>query len=103
MKLTELDPQFLGAGGEGISDAQGNPVPARHGVGIGFDCPCGCGERCYIEFVNPLDGKGLHRKDGHVWNRTGDTFETLTLSPSIQRTHGCRWHGFIENGETRNA
>lgn len=30
----------------------------------------------------------------------GETFETLTLAPSIRLTSGCEWHGFIRNGET---
>lgn len=69
-----------------------------------FTCPCGaCDEfhDCYIPFTNPLDG-GLPY-DGHpTWQRTGDTFETLTLTPSILRNPtkgGCGWHGYITNGE----
>lgn len=42
---------------------------------------------------NPLD----------YWERTGDTFDTLTLKPSIQRVGGCAWHGFITNGEVIGA
>ena len=47
MKLTDLNPRWVGAGGEGISDADGNPVPARAGIGLSFDCPCGCDQRCF--------------------------------------------------------
>lgn len=102
MRLTELNPQFVDAGGEGISDKDGNPVPERYGVGISFDCPCGGAQRAYIPFNNPLDRGGLyHDRKDDAWQRTGDTFETLTLTPSIQRADpgGCRWHGFITNGE----
>ncbi len=37
------------------------------------------------------------------WQRTGDTFETLTLTPSVDAaSHGVgHWHGFITNGEIR--
>jgi Family of unknown function (DUF6527) len=114
MKLTELDPHWVGAGGEGISDKDGNPVPERHGVGLSFLCPCPqctakrTGDpdrdfylRHFVEFANPLDGGPPH--DGRVtWQRTGDTFETLTLTPSIlsdPAKGGCGWHGFVTNGE----
>ena len=105
MKLTELDPHWVGAGGEGISDGKGNPVPSRHGVGMTFNCPCGCVERCYVPFENPLDGGPKLESNHATWKRTGDTFETLTLKPSIQRAdpNGCRWHGFITNGEASAA
>ena len=103
IKLTSLNPGFVDAGGEGVSDKDGNPVPKREGVGISFDCPCGCGDRTYTPFENPLDG-GPSRAGGHpAWQRTGDTFETLTLKPSILRTLGCKWHGYLTNGEFRSV
>lgn len=38
---------------------------------------------------------------GTVWARAGETFETLTLSPSVDASRaGCR-HGFVTNGEVR--
>jgi hypothetical protein len=33
------------------------------------------------------------------WQRTGETFETLSLTQSIRRLDGCKWHGLITNGE----
>ena len=102
MKLIDLNPRWVGAGGEGISDKDGNPVPARHGVGLGFDCPCGCKIRGYVDFANPLDGGPPLRDAHHQWQRTGEDFATLTLTPSILRSRekgGCGWHGFITNGE----
>lgn len=103
MKLIDLNPKFYGHGGEGISDAKtGKPIPRRNRVGISFDCPCGqCGERCYLSFENPIDGG---EKIGNVtWYRVGETFENMTLTPSIQRMGKCRWHGFLTNGEFRVA
>lgn len=96
-KLTDLNPCFVGAGGEGISDKDGNPVPRREGIGLSFDCPCGCGEGSFVYFENPLDG-GLPR-GSPAWKRRGDTFETLTLSPSLLKLTGCKWHGHLVNGE----
>lgn len=99
MKLTDHNPRWVGYGGEGISDANGDPVPARSGVGLTFNCPCGtCGQRPYIGFQNPLDG-GPPVSNGPHWNRAGETFETLTVTPSILRKSGCDWHGWLKFGE----
>lgn len=55
-----------------------------------------------IAFENPLDG-GPPAPGRLHWKRTGDTFETLTLAPSVDasRTHPQGWHGFVINGEVR--
>lgn len=111
MKLVDLDPRWVGAGGEGISrrrpDGTLEPVPARHGIGVTFDCPCGrCGVRGFVPFENPLDG-GPPLHDEHArWQRSGETFDALTLRPSILRSTdegGCGWHGFVTNGELRGC
>ncbi len=107
-RLVDLRPSWCGAGGEGVFTRGENdeliPVPERTGVGITFECPCGCDQRAFIGFENPLDGKGPHDpREKAQWRRTGDTFETLTLRPSIQRVHGCRWHGFLTDGEFKSC
>ena len=97
MKLIDLHPRFCNAGGPGIT-RNGEPVPLQTGAGLICDCPCGCGVELYVPFSNSI-GTGPDR-DG--WQRTGETFETLTLHPSIRRDHkkgGCGWHGWIRNGE----
>lgn len=99
MRLTELEPEFYGAGGDGITRADGSPVPKRSGIGMTFKCPCGCAIECAVPFANPVDGGPA---DGRGWERTGDTFDVMTLSPSILRSKekgGCGWHGWIRNGE----
>lgn len=99
MKLIDLNPSWVGAGGEGVSDAAGNPVPRREKVGVSLNCPCGCEHELFVPFANPEDGLGPIYP-GRGWQRTGDTLETLTLVPSIQRELPKRcWHGFITNGE----
>lgn len=91
--------------------------------GVHFDCPeghDGCDHA--IPFTPRLDGSPVTSwyTSGAVWQRTGDTFETLTLSPSVRRiprhasreaaiAHGCipeyitesmfcAFHGFIRDG-----
>lgn len=107
MKLVDLDPSWVGSGGEGVTQkdpASGEqvPVPRREGVGICFSCPCGCDSPCFVPLRNPLDGGPAHGDERHTWERTGETFETLTLTPSILR-HGCGWHGWVTNGEIKTA
>lgn len=90
VKLTDLNPVFLPIRGhEGVTE----------GAGVQFDCPCGDKDenhRCFVGFANPI-GPGPYTND-KAWQRTGDTFETLTLTPSIQRFEYCKWHGFITAG-----
>jgi hypothetical protein len=107
---------------------QGDPT-ARQGLGVSFDCPLCVREgrlsmhgegpfppisqrtdRTFAPFfpcafANPLDGGAPLLDPGRTgWTRTGDTFETLTLSPSIDASaqdHGTHkgWHGHVQNGE----
>lgn len=101
MKLIDLNPQFIGAGGAGITDADGKPVPERRGVLFSCDCPCGCGSRLHVPIENPIDGGPKRTDHSHAWLRTGETFDVLTLTPSIRRIPfdgSCGWHGFITNG-----
>lgn len=98
MRLTDLDPKFIDAGGEGIERADGSPSPKRTGVGMAFDCPCGgdC-PRIYISFANPIDGGETLHAPG--WRRTGERFDVITIEPSIIRLDNCGWHGWIRSGE----
>jgi len=103
-RLSDLNPIWIGAGGPGIiRTLDGASVPRREGVGVMFDCPCGCESPCYVPFSNPLDGDGPIQPEKATWSRMGDTFETLTLAPSIRRVGGCAWHGFIQDGGIVNA
>lgn len=98
MRLTELNPEWYGWHGTGGR------------IGVSLDCPA-CKDnkahRVFVPFANPVEGKPEQRN--HLWTRTGETFETLSLSPSVDYTKydngtvrdpGC-WHGFITNGEVR--
>lgn len=98
MKLSDLNPQFVGHGGDGIT-RDGKPVPRREGMGISFDCPCGCETPVFVHFENPLDGGLPLETTAPKWHRTGEQFETMTLSPSLLRMNGCKSHFFVRNGE----
>lgn len=103
MKLTELDPHWIDDGWLGL--------PGRRGIGMWFRCPShlekGDSDLVWIMFDNPLDGGEHYPTTGDLvntlWHREGDTFETITISPSIDGSkYGC-WHGFIRNGEISTA
>ncbi len=71
----------------------------RRGVLLQFECPIHDGCHLGVPVDPALDGGPP--PEGRGWKRTGDTFETLTLSPSIRilgGANGCRWHGFIRGG-----
>src|SRR5690349_419978 len=80
MRLKELNPQWLASGGEGVTiAATGEPSPRREGVALWFDCPCGCGDQVGVPILNPIDGGPCMERG---WQRTGETFDDLTLTPS---------------------
>lgn len=108
MRLIDLHPKWYTVGGPCSEE--------RPHVGLILDCPCGCGRRVAVNIDPPIgDAKTLP----HAWQRTGETFDNITLSPSLL-IHGgaqfrdptaddaevrtCKgWHGWIRNGEVTNA
>ena len=106
MKLTELDPHWVG-------------LAPGHAIGLTFLCPC-CREcRIGVPFDVAIGGEklesiigrdltvNLHREQAALankknekhWHREGETFDTLTLPPSIDASQHGHWHGFITNGQ----
>lgn len=96
MRLSELNPTWYHWSGR------------TERIGVSFDCPVhGTAHRVHVPFANPLDGGEPEKGRNHLWTRSGDTFETLTLSPSVDYTKydngtlrdaSC-WHGFVRDGE----
>lgn len=110
-RLTDFDPQWIEWEG-------------RKGIGLTMKCAAGhCTGRMWCLFANPLDGGPAYDKDCIVlmfahyekigdeqrqgpvmdrgcgqtrWARTGETFESLSLSPSLNM-HDCG-HFTITNG-----
>ena len=69
--LSELNARFYGSG-------------SRAGLGITFECPVHHDHRLAVPFANPLDGGPGEVEPGKpAWKRTGDTIQTLTLTPSV--------------------
>lgn len=93
VSLTTLDPRWVTKGGRR--------------VGVSFACPTcmetadpACSGRVAVFFDPPLDPGPAGPKP---WRRTGDTFETLSLSPSILTrvapNGAAHWHGYVTNGQ----
>lgn len=78
-------------------------LPDRKRVGMSFDCPhCASSDepyRLFVTFDKPLDGGPTI--EGRHWSRSGDSFQTLTLSPSVDASAQGHWHGFVIDGRVR--
>jgi len=82
--LAKLNPRWLGV------------LRPVSGEGRAFDCPnCGPRHTIAVYFANPLDGKEPAPWQKPVWNRDGETFQTLSIQPSI--SYPC-FHGWVEGG-----
>lgn len=74
-----------------LVDCSPHFVEDKDGVlcAVYFECPEGHDDcKHVIPFAPALDGSSGNWNNGGsgpIWQRTGDTFETLTLSPSIRR------------------
>lgn len=102
MRLTELDPRWFTF----AHPADG--VDIR--IGLTFLCPHCRVQRLGVAFTPAIDPAGMIPKFGiqlekMAWQRQGDTFDTLTITPSIDASHAAtmgfegHWHGYITSGE----
>ena len=98
MRLTELEPKWTAS------------ESGRHGMGVSFLCPVHHDHRLAVGFVNTVDGGPAFTDMNYLWQRSGETFDTLTLGPSVDASSNAEcsvdgmvktscWHGFIKNGE----
>ncbi len=77
--------------------------------GVSFDCPHCREKRLAVKFWPPIDPDGLLETmtpishDGFHQRVSGDTFETLTIAPSIGFEGIGHWHGHITNGEVSTS
>ena len=86
--------------------------PSLFAIGLTFTCPV-CGWPACFYFKPPIDPDGLQAKyewpdfpapNGQLqWTRRGESFETLTMEPSLNNdTAGCG-HWNLTNGELHDA
>ena len=67
-------------------------------VGILVDCP-NCGATGAAYFDTPIEGGSMPEWARVQWKRTGETLETLSLTPSFAMIG--HYHSWITNGELR--
>jgi hypothetical protein len=99
-KLVDCNPQWID-NGKWTGQSEGVKC------GVSFDCPEGHPEcSLSIPFTPSLDGRDVKtwQINGSIWQRFGDTFETLTLMPSIRRIpvtgrDTCALHVFVKDGQ----
>jgi len=80
----------------GFDDVMASDVPGAYYIdavpSLIYVCPCGCGELNSI----PLKPAGaIEPKRGWIFD---GNYDTPTVTPSIKRLNGCRYHGFLTNG-----
>jgi hypothetical protein len=85
MRLAELEPRWWADAG-------------RHGQGMHFLCPVCKKERIAVAFANPIDGGAIAPNCRAYWSRSGETFDAITLEPSVDASEAGHWHGFIKDG-----
>ena len=91
VRLTDLDPRWGAENGNRYC--------------LIFACPIeGCPNK-YISVPFKMF-EGYDPKKHHIWTKTGDDFDTISLAPSVDATRtkqgeatGCLFHGFVTNGE----
>lgn len=98
MRLSELSPKWIAVRENG--DA----------IGVTFLCPHCRQVHIGAWFAEPVDINGIpgidldlplfmaQHPENKYWHRTGDTFETLTLTPSVDTSQHGHWHGFLTSG-----
>lgn len=115
MKLVDLEPEWTSSV-HSLDHPNGPQLDGRRRVGTAMFClcPCGCGSGTIVPFANPLDGGppdpagAWGAGNTSRWSRVGDTFESLTITPSIvlweNQEQGIQhWHGYLTNGEMVQA
>lgn len=100
MRLTDLNPRWC-CDADIVIGGVKKHFDNRHGMAVSFDCPHCRQTRIAVWFANPIDGLIPTDDAEHLWQRTGETFDTLTLTPSVDASSVGHWHGFISAGEIR--
>ena len=100
MRLTELAPRWA-MDADIVIGGVHRHYADRHGMALTFECPHCRTCRLGVWFANPIDGLPPTDDAKTLWQRTGESFDVLTLTPSIDASNHGHWHGTIFNGEVR--
>lgn len=117
MRLTQLNPKWLTVDGRRVGFVFQCPhcltttlscftVPMPHIVGEDYhDCQLAL---FATVIADPADVYNVVPcRQNFAWTSTPPidvtTFETMTITPSLDASASGHWHGWITNGEARNA
>jgi hypothetical protein len=98
MRLRDLNPRWA-CDADIVIGGIKQHFEGRTGMAVSFDCPHCRVIRLAVWFGNPIDGLPPTDDATHLWQRSGETFDALTLTPSIDASKEGHWHGFITAGE----
>lgn len=100
MRLVDLEPRYYGR----------SPTDR---LGISFDCPHCPGDGPRLAIAIHMDGTNFDPDPDNsqqfaagetVWTiASGDSFQNLSLTPSVDASQHGHWHGFITNGEIKGG
>lgn len=97
MKLTDLQPKWLS------EDVFIFRSPSGHGDWITCKrIPISREEQYELIYKrNPefIGQSVVCTHEAMAWNISGNNFETMTVSPSLDFSASGNWHGFIQNGQ----
>lgn len=113
MRLVDLEPKFIR---HETREGREYSIPVAtlaEAQSVEFLCPT-----CFAKNGGPVgthgvivtfagrgaaDHQGSQGRNGGPtrWTVTGSGFDDLTITPSIDTTPGCTWHGHITNGDIR--
>lgn len=112
MRLTELNPRWCNQADAPPGSKQGVtfdcPCCRQIRLGVWFDVPiCGAEPVDIARIVKAMDCENPeYQEELHethltlkLWRREGDSFENLTLTPSVDASGFGHWHGWVKNGE----
>ncbi|MGE3582868.1 MAG: hypothetical protein AB7J28_15810 [Hyphomonadaceae bacterium] len=104
MKLTDLEPRWLHIGGKRLGFAFRSPVN-RDQWQTCMPTPLSLSSQMSLWEASGFSDADILQpcNPGHRWQIAGGideaTFETMTVTPSLDGSRGGLWHGFITNGQ----
>lgn len=103
MKLTELSPAWLVEDGKRVGFCFRSPTDPKWWQSCFAASPARRDQWKLIKAANGNDENIQACSPGTQWTIAGGienaSFDTLTVTPSLDGSRGGLWHGFIRNGE----
>jgi hypothetical protein len=102
VKLVDLDPRWLAKDGQRVGIVFRSPTNSDWYQSCLFEKTAMRAQWALFDAAFPEREHGAELVQACerecAWTATGDTFDTLTITPSIDGSRGGLWHGFITNG-----